>query len=121
VEIEEQPGTIIVEKQTDPNGALDMFTFTGDAEGTISDGQKIVVSGLQPGTYTSQETVPAGWDLAAIVCDDNNSSGNLSNRTATFRLEAGETVTCTFTNVQRGSWTTATARCSATCSPVTMT
>jgi hypothetical protein len=102
VEIEEQPGTIIVEKQTDPDGALDDFTFTGDAAGSISDGQQIVVNDLQPGTYTSQETVPAGWDLTSIVCNDNNSSGNLSNRTATFRLEAGETVTCTFTNVQLG-------------------
>jgi len=107
VEIEKLPGTIVVEKQTDPDGAPDDFTFIGDATGTISDGQQIVVSGLQPGTYTSTETVPAGWDLTSIVCDDNNSSGNLSNRSATFRLEAGETVTCTFTNVQRGSITIA--------------
>jgi hypothetical protein len=107
VEIEYLPGTIIVEKQTDPDGTPDNFTFIGDAAGTISDGQQIVVGGLQPGTYTSQETVPAGWDLTAIVCDDNNSGGNLSNRSATFRLEAGETVKCTFTNVQRGSITIA--------------
>jgi hypothetical protein len=107
VEIEYLPGTIIVEKQTDPDGKPDNFTFIGDADGIISDGQQIVVSGLQPGTYTSTETVPAGWDLTSIVCHDNNSSGNLSNRTATFRLEAGETVTCTFTNVQRGSITIA--------------
>ncbi|MDY6876711.1 MAG: GEVED domain-containing protein [Chloroflexota bacterium] len=105
VEIEYLPGTIIVEKQTDPDGAPDDFAFTGDAEGAISDGEQIVVEGLQPGTYTSQETVPSGWDLAAIVCDDNNSSGSLSNRTATFRLEAGEIVKCTFTNIQRGSIT----------------
>jgi hypothetical protein len=92
--------TIIVEKQTDPDGAPDSFTFSGDATGTISDGQQIVVSGLQPGTYTSQETVPAGWDLTSIVCDDDNSSGDLNTQTATFVLEAGETVKCTFTNVQ---------------------
>jgi hypothetical protein len=92
--------TIIVEKQTNPDGAPDGFTFSGDANGTISDGQQIVVSGLQPGTYTSQETVPAGWDLTSIVCDDDNSSGDLNTQTATFVLEAGETVKCTFTNVQ---------------------
>jgi hypothetical protein len=101
VEIEEPPvGTIIVEKQTDPDGAPDMFTFTGDAAGTISDDQQIIVSGLPPGTYSSQEAVPAGWDLTSIVCDDSNSSGDVSTRTATFVLEAGETVICTFTNTQ---------------------
>jgi hypothetical protein len=98
VEIEYLPGTIIVEKQTDPEGAPDMFTFTGDAAGTISHGQQIVVDGLQPGTYTSQEIVPARWDLVAIECDDDNSEGNLETQTATFQLEAGETVICTFTN-----------------------
>ena len=40
-------GTIIVEKQTTPDGAPDSFTFTGDAAGTITDGGQIVVSGLR--------------------------------------------------------------------------
>jgi hypothetical protein len=47
-------GTIIVEKQTIPDGATDTFTFTGDASGTITDGQQIVVSGLTPGQYTTR-------------------------------------------------------------------
>jgi hypothetical protein len=104
VEIEAlpQPGTIIVEKQTDPDGAPDSFTFSGDASGAISDGGQIVVSGLPPGTYSSQETVPAGWALTSIVCDDTNSSGDVNTATATFQLEAGETVTCTFTNTPDG-------------------
>jgi hypothetical protein len=93
-----QPGTIIVEKQTVPDGAPDSFTFSGDATGSISDGQQIVVSGLEPGTYTSTETVPAGWNLSSILCDDSNSSGDASARTTTFQLEAGETVRCTFRN-----------------------
>jgi hypothetical protein len=96
-----QPGTIIVEKQTDPDGAPDSFTFSGDAAGTISDGGQIVVGSLTPGTYTSQETVPSGWDLTSIVCDDDNSSGDVNTGTATFQLEAGETVKCTFTNTRQ--------------------
>ena len=91
-----QLGTIIVEKQTVPDGAAGSFTFTGDVAGTISDDGQIVVSGLVPGTYSSTETVPAGWDLTSIVCDDNNSSG--AGATATFELDSGETVKCTFTN-----------------------
>lgn len=93
-------GTIIVEKQTIPNGAPDLFTFTGDAAGAISDGQQIVVSSLDPGTYTSQESVPSGWTLTSITFDDANSSGDLTTATATFRVEAGETVKAVFTNTQ---------------------
>ena len=98
------PGTIIVKKVTIPSGAPGSFTFTGDAAGTISDGQSITVFGLKPGQYTSTENDPtsAGFDLSSVSCNDTNSTGNVGTRTATFNLEAGETVTCTFTNVQRG-------------------
>ncbi|PYE54735.1 MSCRAMM family protein [Deinococcus yavapaiensis] len=97
-------GTIIVEKQTNPDGASGTFAFTGTAAGSIGDGQTIVVSNLAPGTYTSTEAVPAGWDLSSIVCDDNASatasSGSVSTKTATFKLDAGETVKCVFTNLK---------------------
>ncbi|MDY6835583.1 MAG: hypothetical protein SVY53_12365 [Chloroflexota bacterium] len=95
-----QTGTIIVEKQTDPDGAPDSFTYSGDVAGVIKDGEQIVVSGLQPGTYTSTELVPAGWSLTSITCDDSNSSGDLNTSTVTFQLEAGETVKATFTNTK---------------------
>jgi hypothetical protein len=99
-------GTIIVEKQTDPDKAPGDFVFTGDAHGTIQDGGQIVVSGLMPGTYTSTETDPTPpFDLTGVNCDDDNSTGSVANRTATFNLEAGETIKCTFTNTQRGSIT----------------
>jgi Prealbumin-like fold domain len=98
-----QRGTIIVEKQTDPDGAAGSFTFTGDAAGTISDGGQITVSNLAPGTYTSTENDPTpAFDLVSIVCDDSDSTGNVGTRTATFSLQAGETVKCTFTNRKRG-------------------
>jgi hypothetical protein len=38
-------GTIIVEKQTLPDGSDQSFTFSGDAAGSIKDGEQIVVSG----------------------------------------------------------------------------
>jgi hypothetical protein len=94
---------LIVEKQTDPDGASGSFTFTGTAAGTISDGGNIPVGNLVPGTYTSTENNPApNFDLTSIVCNDGNSTGDVPSRTATFRLEPGETVKCTFTNTQRG-------------------
>ena len=97
-------GTIIVEKQTDPDGDPTSFTFTGDAAGSIKDGEQIVVSDLLPGTYSSQEIVPAGWELTSISCDDANSTGDVGTGKATFNLEAGETVKCTFSNkLKRGT------------------
>jgi Prealbumin-like fold domain len=95
-----QQGTIIVKKITDPANSTEKFTFTGDAAGTIDNSQQIKVENLAPGTYTSTETAKAGWDLTKIECDDDNSTGT-GNNTATFKLEAGETVTCTFTNKEQ--------------------
>jgi hypothetical protein len=101
-----QRGTIIVEKQTDPADSPQEFVFEGDAEGTLVDDGQIVVANLVPGQYTSTEIVPADWDLTAIDCDDgtstNPSSGNLGTATATFNLDPGETVKCTFYNRCRG-------------------
>jgi hypothetical protein len=97
-------GSIIVEKQTNPDGATGSFTFTGTAAGSISDDGQITVSDLVPGQYTSTEVDPTpAFDLTSISCDDANSSGSTSTRTATFNLEAGETVKCTFNNKQRGT------------------
>ncbi len=90
--------TLVVEKQTDPDGDPTVFTFTGDATGSISDGQQLVVTGLAPGTYAVTESVPSGWQLSSIVCDDADSIGDLPSATASFLLAPGERVTCVFTN-----------------------
>jgi hypothetical protein len=98
-------GTIIVRKATNPAAAPGSFTFSGDAAGVIGDGGTITVNNLAPDTYTSTESDPTpAFDLTGISCNDGNSANpsSGSGRTATFKLEAGETVTCTFTNRQRG-------------------
>jgi uncharacterized repeat protein (TIGR01451 family) len=95
-------GTIIVEKQTVPNGAAGSFAFSGDAAGSIGDNGQIVVNGLAPGTYTSTEAAATGFSLTSISCGDANSSGDLGTRTATFRVGVGETVRCIFTNAKPG-------------------
>ncbi len=55
-------GTIIVEKQTLPDGTPGTFAFSGDAAGSIGDNGQIVVSNLLPGTYTSTEAVDGRLD-----------------------------------------------------------
>lgn len=95
-----EPGSIIVEKRTNPQGSLQGFDFTGDAAGNLSDGEQIVVGNLAPGNYSSTEAVPTGWALTDIVCNDTNSSGDLGTATANFVLDEGETVTCVFVNTE---------------------
>ena len=98
-----QRGKIIVKKVTEPTTATQLFTFAGTLAGSIGNGGSIEKE-VVPGTYYTTETVPSDWDLTKIECTDPtyNSSGSLSTRKATYYVAAGETVTCTFTNRQRG-------------------
>jgi uncharacterized repeat protein (TIGR02543 family) len=89
-------GTAIVRKLTDPPGG-GPFTFLGTPSGQISHGE-LLVSALPPGTYRSRELIPSGVDLEEIDCSDGDSGGNEDTGMATFRLRAGESVTCTFEN-----------------------
>jgi hypothetical protein len=100
--------TIIIEKETDPQGATGSFTFVQnvDASGNfnLSDDGSKTFSNVTPGSYTVSENDPTpSFDLTNLVCDDANSTESIATRTATINVEAGETVTCTFTNTQRGS------------------
>jgi hypothetical protein len=93
-----QRGKIIVQKVTNPSGATDDFSFTtsyGSGSFTLKGGQSNDSGFLAAGTYSVVETVPAGWDLTSATCSDGSSPSNIG-------LSSGETVTCTFTNTQRG-------------------
>ncbi len=100
-------GTIIVEKQTDPDGAADDFDFTDDIESPFSfslgDGGTEIFYAW-PRTYTVTEIDPGpGFDLTDITCSDNNSTGDIATGVAAISLESSEIVTCTFTNTERGA------------------
>ena len=95
----------IVEKQTNPADSAQSFTFTGDAAGSHRRQRPDRRQQPMPGTYTSTEAVTPDWVLDSIVCNDgesqNPSSGSLVDRKATFKLDPGETVKCTFTDLVR--------------------
>ena len=94
-----QRGHIIVEKQTLPDGSSQTFEFDTSYGSNffLTDGQTNDSGALVPGTYSADEVnVPAGWDRAGSTCSDGSPVTGIV-------LGAGETVTCTFNNRQRGT------------------
>ncbi len=90
---------IIIKKLTDPANDPQTFEFSGDVGGILKD-TETAAEDVAPGTYTSTEVVPNDWVLDSIICDDSDSTGDVPSATAIFRVDAGETVTCTFTNTK---------------------
>jgi hypothetical protein len=111
--------SIKIVKNTVPDGGQD-FTYTqnvdntgnflldDDADNTLS--SEKTFSNVDPSTtgYTVTESAATGYDLTALVCDDpiagNASTTDLASRTATVRVDPGETVTCTFTNTANATF-----------------
>lgn len=94
-----QKGKILVRKETTPDGSQQSFDFLSSynlSGFSLTDGQTNDSGFLSPSTYSVSENVPSGWDLDSAICSDGSSSTNID-------LSAGETVTCVFTNSQRGS------------------
>lgn len=104
-------GSIVLGKNTiGGNGTFD-FVMTGESlPGSV---QLITASGsasqtftnIDPeNTYSINETVPVGWDLTSVSCQNQTYNGNITSRDNTsFTVTNGGTVTCTFTNTKRGS------------------
>jgi hypothetical protein len=88
-------GEIIVEKQTNPDGATASFEFDPSWSETnffLSDDGTESSGSLSAGTYSvSEVTIPDGWYLDYAECDDGSPVNAID-------LSAGETVTCTFYN-----------------------
>ncbi len=100
-------GTILIVKNT--SGDDDTFGFSGSlgnfnlTTGGATASQ--IFAHQTPGLYTVTESATSGWTLTGLVCadPDGGSSVDLGTRTAAIDLDPGETVTCTFTNVNRGT------------------
>ena len=96
------PGQIIVDKVTDPSGDPTSFEFTLSGpdddlpvDFDLTDQAAPYASpGLDEGVYDVTESVPFGWDLTEVTCDDGSEPDAID-------LQKGETVTCTFNNTLR--------------------
>jgi hypothetical protein len=93
-------GTLVVEKITSDgagtfaftSGQLGAFSLTTTAAGTGGK-DSTTFADIAPGTYSVAEAVPAGWTLASATCSDGSNP-------ASVKVDAGETVTCTFVNAR---------------------
>lgn len=101
-------GRIIVTKQTDPDGATQSFDYattgTGYAGFSLTDGQSDSQQ-VAPGSYSVTETVPLGWELSDIVCDDDDVTYDKPTGLANLVVDPGETINCLYTNEQDSSIT----------------
>ncbi len=98
---------IRVDKVTDPSGDPQSFDFnlTGgiseivDESFSLTDESEVFSTGfsLEPGDgYSISEDLLEDWNLTSTSCSDGSSVDDIS-------LDAGESVTCTFTNTKLGS------------------
>jgi len=118
-----QSGAITVIKDAIRDDVQD-FGFTGDlgAFGLDDDPLDAALPYsrtflLAPGTYEVTETpIPGDWRLGIIACKDpdSGSTSDLDLGSAIIDLDAGEHVTCTFTNTLPVSVTTTTGTGTAT-------
>jgi hypothetical protein len=129
----DQPGTIIIRKITDPLESNTVFNF--DATGPLPSGTdyadftltgvstgnpalNINSQQLNAGNYTVTEANLPGWVLTGVgssgssACEvlvqgSNTSSGtgNTATATASITLGIGDTIRCTFENTQQGGTT----------------
>ena len=108
-------GDVTIIKNAVPNSAQDFnfnsefgadFQLDDDGNATLSNTK--VYEDVNPGTYTISEDAVDGWDLTNIDCDetvDENSDADIGAGSVDIVVDPTESVTCTFTNTQRGSIT----------------
>ncbi len=98
--VQPDPGTILIDMQTLPDGAATTFNFSADyGNFALSDGQTNNSGDLPSGPYDITATVPAGWSLTSIICtsaDGSTWTVDLPNSTVEVQLTAGDTVGCEF-------------------------
>jgi hypothetical protein len=96
---ETEPGKIIVKKEvTAGSDVSKVFTFFESGftldDNTLAHGEMGMSGDVEPGgDYSVSETVPTGWTLLSATCDGDSTPADIN-------VEEGETVTCTFVNIE---------------------
>jgi hypothetical protein len=82
------------------------FDFTTDygSPFQLSNGENNNSGWIATGSHSVSETVPTGWDLTSVTCNDDEGTNPRSNPVS-LQLDADEIITCTFTNTKLGKIT----------------
>ncbi|GEM_PF-5170377 len=108
-----RPGSITIVKDSIPNSSdtfdftasgtgVSNFTLDGDTDPTVPNSKTF--NKLVPGDYTFTESAKTGWDFDSISCN-RDADVDKTGPSVTIHLAAGESVTCTYTNRERGTIT----------------
>lgn len=104
-------GAVFIGKATNPSGGGGFalthdFPFISSPFSPVNDGGFFQVLAA-PGNYTLTEVDPTpGFDLTDLACPEDGTQDttvNIGTRQASIGLQHNETVTCTFTNTERGT------------------
>jgi Prealbumin-like fold domain len=111
----DQCASVIIHKQTDPNGSPQLFDYTKsfNTDPAIPDTFQLADDGefrndnvtFGNGYTVTEDALPAGWSFDHLDC--SASSGvdpSISNRTVTFNIDnAGDVLDCTYFNESLGT------------------
>lgn len=100
-------GTIVIRVYS--NGGTGTFGFSGPgaSRSLTTTGAPVGVAetsmSVSAGTHAWTQASAAGWRLRGVDCSDRDAGpyewrSTTSGATATFNVQPGETVTCTYTN-----------------------
>jgi Ca2+-binding RTX toxin-like protein len=101
-------GTIVIVQSTIPEGPQDfhytsdipelsVFALDDDDDGTLS--HEITAADIAAGEYTVyQDDPPVGWGILGVSCNDPDNGSNTYTNGVLIDLDAGESITCTFTD-----------------------
>jgi hypothetical protein len=100
VVVETLANSITIVKETEPGGAKG-FEFSGDLGSfALDDDGSAVFADLGVGDYEVTEVAPDAWVLMEVVCTGGDIE--VIDGGVIIHLDAGENITCTFTNEAAG-------------------
>jgi hypothetical protein len=109
-------GNVIIRKQTDPDGATELFGFTKDfdtdptsdatftlADDGVKDYDDTVLFGT--GYTVTEDDIPTGWDFVSVDCSASTGvTPVIDGPLVTFDIDADtDVLDCTYTNRARGT------------------
>ena len=86
---------------TTTGAGLSGFTLdTNGADATNSNTKVFTIAPADLGAKTVDEGTTAGWTLTGLTCSEGTT--NLATGVASFTVDAGDAITCTYTNTHEG-------------------